>query len=44
MRIMMFRRHVYTLKCNKVALSNFDDKMYRTSNYEALINYLMVIK
>ena len=36
MRIMMFRRHVYTLECNKVALSNFDDKMYRTSNYEAL--------
>jgi len=34
-RIQMFKRHVYTLYSEKVALSNYDDKMYRLNNYEA---------
>ena len=34
-RIQIFRRHVYTVKFNKIALSNYDDKMYRIDNYNA---------
>ena len=31
-RIQMFKRHVYTLEQEKVALSNYDDKMFRVNN------------
>ena len=34
-RIQIFRRHVYTVKFNKIALSNYDDKMHRIDNYNA---------
>jgi hypothetical protein len=34
-RIQTFKRHVYTIKQNKKALSNYEDKMYRYDAYRA---------